>query len=106
MLKDVQAVDPSQKELTQDIAIGYYSADIFLHHLQKAGKNLSRAAFLKAANDGSSYEVPGGLGKVSYPDNHKNSVPCGSLVQISGGKYVEKVPLTCFTNTSLSVLKG
>jgi branched-chain amino acid transport system substrate-binding protein len=106
MLKDVQAVDPGQKELTQDIAIGYYSADIFLHHLQKAGKNLSRAAFLKAANDGSSYEVPGGLGKVSYPENHKNSVPCGSLVQISGGKYVEKVPLTCFTNTSLSVLKG
>jgi branched-chain amino acid transport system substrate-binding protein len=106
MLKDVQAVDPGQKELTQDIAIGYYSADIFVHHLQKAGKNLSRAAFLKAANDGSSYEVPGGLGKVSYPENHKNSVPCGSLVQISGGKYVEKVPLTCFTNTSLSVLKG
>jgi hypothetical protein len=106
MLKDVQAVDPGQKELTQDIAIGYYSADIFLHHLQKAGKNLSRAAFLKAANDGSSYEVAGGLGKVSYPENHKNSVPCGSLVQISGGKYVEKVPLTCFTNTSLSVLKG
>ena len=30
MLKDVQAVDPSQKVLTQDIAIGYYSADIFL----------------------------------------------------------------------------
>jgi hypothetical protein len=106
MLKDVQAVDPGQKELTQDIAIGYYSADIFLHHLQKAGKDLSRAAFLKAANDGSPYEVPGGLGKVSYPENHKNSVPCGSLVQIQGGKYVEKVPLTCFTNTSLSVLKG
>ena len=106
MLKDVQAVDPNQKELTQDIAIGYYSADIFLHDLQKAGKDLSRAAFLKAANDGSTYEVPGGLGKISFPAAHKNSVSCGSLVQISGGKYVEKVPLTCFPSTTLAVLGG
>jgi ABC-type branched-subunit amino acid transport system substrate-binding protein len=106
MLEDVQAVAPNQKELTQDIAIGYYSADIFLHYLQKTGKNLSRANFLKAANDGSSYEVEGGLGKISFPTNHRDSVPCGSLVQISGGKYEEKVPLTCFTNTSLSVLKN
>jgi ABC-type branched-subunit amino acid transport system substrate-binding protein len=106
MLKDVQAVDPSQKELTQDIAIGYYSADIFLHGLQKAGKNLSRQAFLAAANDGSTYNVPGGIGDITFPPNHQNSVPCGSLVQIQGSKYVEKVPLTCFKNVPLSVLGG
>jgi len=106
MLKDVQAVNPSIKELTQDIAIGYYSADIFLHHLQAAGKNLSRESFLKAANNGSSYEVKQGIGPVAFPSAHQNSVPCGSLVQISGGKYVEKVPLTCFKNTPLSVLGG
>jgi len=104
MLKDVQAVDPSVKELTQDIAIGYYSADIFLHHLQAAGHNLSRESFLKAANNGSSYSVPQGIGAISFPNAHENSVPCGSLVQISGGKYVEKVPLTCFKNTPLSIL--
>jgi branched-chain amino acid transport system substrate-binding protein len=104
MLKDVQAVDPSQKQLTQDIAIGYYSADIFLHDLQKAGKNLSRAGFLTVANDGSTYNVPGGIGPVSYPAAHSASVPCGSLVQIDSGKYVSKVPLTCFKNVPLSVL--
>ncbi len=104
MLKDVQAVDPSQKALTQDIAIGYYSADIFLHHLQKAGKNLSRAGFLTTANDGSTYNVPGGIGPISFPRDHQNAVPCGSLVQIDSGKYVEKVPLTCFKNVPLSVL--
>jgi branched-chain amino acid transport system substrate-binding protein len=106
MLKDVQAVQPNQKELTQDIAIGYYSADLFLHYLQKTGKNLSRANFIKAANDGSSYSVPNGLGTLSFPDNHQNSVACGSLVQVSSGKYVEKVPLTCFKNVPLSVLGG
>ncbi len=106
MLADVQKVDPSQKELTQDIAIGYYSADIFLHGVQKAGKNLTRESFTKAMNDGSSYEVQGGIGKISFPINHRNSVPCGSLVQVQGQKYVEKVPLTCFTNTSLSILGG
>jgi len=106
MLKDVQAVKSSQKVLTQDIAIGYYSADIFLNDLKKAGKNLSRDGFLKVANDGSTYNVPGGIGPVSYPANHTASVPCGSLVQINSGKYVAKVPLTCFKNVPLSVLAG
>jgi branched-chain amino acid transport system substrate-binding protein len=104
MLKDVQAVDPSQKTLTQDIAIGYYSADIFLHHLKKAGSNLSRVKFLAAANDGSTYEVPGGIGTLSFPANHQNSVACGSLVQINGSKYDVKVPLSCYRNVPLSVL--
>jgi hypothetical protein len=104
MLTDVQAVQPSQHDLTQDIAIGYYSADLFLHDLKKAGKNLSRAGFIKAANDGSSYEVPDGLGAVSFPKDHRNAVPCGSLVQIKGSSFVEKVPLTCFKNVPLSVL--
>ncbi len=104
MLKDVKAVDSKQTELTQDIAIGYYSADIFLHHLQKAGKNLSRTGFLAAANDGSTYNVPGGIGDISFPSNHQNSVACGSLVQINGGKYEAKVPLTCFRNVPLSIL--
>jgi hypothetical protein len=106
MLADVQKVDPSQKELTQDIAIGYYSADIFLHHLKRTGKNLTRESFLKTINDGTSYEVKDGLGKISFPEAHKNSVPCGSLVQIQDGKYVEKVPLSCFDNTTLAVLGG
>ncbi len=88
----------------QDIAIGYYSADIFLHDLQKAGKNLSRDGFLSVANDGSTYQVPGGIGAVSFPADHTASVPCGSLVQINNGKYEPKVPLTCFKNVPLSVL--
>jgi branched-chain amino acid transport system substrate-binding protein len=104
MLADVEAVEPKQTVLTADIAIGYYSADLFLHHLQLAGKNLSRAGFIKAANDGSSYSVPNGLGTLSFPDNHQKSVACGSLVQVQGAKYVEKVPLTCFKTTPLSVL--
>ncbi len=104
MLKDVQAVDSGQKALTQDIAIGYYSADIFLHDLQKAGKNLSRASFLTVANDGSTYSVPGGIGDISFPSAHQNSVPCGSLVQITPNKFLPKVPLTCFKNVPLSVL--
>jgi hypothetical protein len=106
MLKDVKAVDPSQQALTQDIATGYYSADLFLHYLQKAGHTLSRQALLDAANDGSSYEITGGLGKLSFPANHQNSVACGSLVQVQGQKYVEKVPLSCYSNVPLSVLGG
>ena len=47
---------------------------------------------------------PAVSGTISFPANHPDSVPCGSLVQIDGGKYVSKVPLTCFTNTTLSVL--
>ena len=58
------------------------------------------------ANDGSTYSVPGGIGDIAFPAAHQNSVPCGSLVQIDGGKYVSKVPLTCFKNVPLSVLAG
>ncbi len=106
MLKDVKAVDSNQTVLTQDIAIGYYSADIFLNSLKKVGKNLSRAAFIKTANDGSTYEIKDGIGSIQFPRDHTNSVPCGSLVQIDGGKYKVAVPLTCFQNVPLSVLGG
>jgi branched-chain amino acid transport system substrate-binding protein len=106
MLTDVQAVDPSQKQLTQDIAIGYYSAQIFLNDLKKTGKTLSRASFLTTANDGSTYSIPNGIGDISFPKNHTASVPCGSLVQIKGAAYVQAVPLTCFKNVPLSVLGG
>lgn len=106
MLSAVQAVDPSVKQLTQDIAIGYYSAQIFLNDLNKAGKNLSRAGFLKVANDGSTFSVPGGIGEISFPKAHQNSVPCGSLVQVKGEKFVPAVPLSCFKNVPLSVLGG
>jgi branched-chain amino acid transport system substrate-binding protein len=104
MLADVQKVDPSVKELTQDIAIGYYSADIFLNGLKKTGKQLSRDAFLKAMNDGSTYEVKDGLGAISYPKAHTAAVPCGSLVQIKNGAYKEAVPLACYRDVPLSVL--
>jgi hypothetical protein len=106
MLADVQAVAPQQTQLTQDIAIGYYSADLFLHDLQKTGRNLSRKAFLAAANDGSTYQVPNGLGTLSYPKNHQSAVPCGSLVQIQDAGFVNKVSLSCFDTVPLSVLGG
>jgi branched-chain amino acid transport system substrate-binding protein len=104
MLADVQKVDPATKELTQDIAIGYYSADLFINGLKKTGKNLSREAFLKAMNDGSTYEVKDGLGPISYPKAHNEAVPCGSLVQIKNGAYKEAVPLACYSVTPLSIL--
>ena len=56
------------------------------------------------ANDGSTYQVPGGIGDIAFPKNHADSVACGSLVQIDSGAYKESVPLTCFKNVPLSVL--
>ena len=106
MLADVKAVAPQQTQLTQDIAIGYYSADLFLHDLQKVGHTLSRKAFLAAANDGSTYQVPDGLGNLSYPKNHVSAVPCGSLVQVQDKAFVNKVSLSCFDAVPLSVLGG
>lgn len=55
-------------------------------------------------NDGSTYEVKDGLGAISYPKAHNDSVPCGSLVQIKDGAYKEAVPLACYGLTRLSVL--
>ena len=50
LVADVQKVAPDQP-IDQSVVAGYWSADLFLAAVQKAGKNLTPASLVKAAND-------------------------------------------------------
>ncbi|WP_007508509.1 ABC transporter substrate-binding protein [Pseudofrankia saprophytica] len=75
---------------------GYWTADFFIDALKKTGKDLTLANLLKTLNGGSySYHVPGAVGETQWPVNHSTSVPCASVVQLTGGKYEQTVKLAC-----------
>jgi hypothetical protein len=87
----------------ESMAIGYWTAADVVAGLQMAGPDLTRASFLKAMNTNFSFGVPGGIGTLQFPADHTESAPCGALVQIEGTRFVPKVPLTCYSNVSLSL---
>jgi len=94
LVKDVQQVAPGQP-IDQSVLAGYWSADLFLAAVQKAGKHLTIASLEKAANRKFTYEVPNTVGPTTFPTAHSLPTPCGALVSSSGTAYAVKVPYTC-----------
>ena len=94
LVADVRAVAP---DASIDLAIvaGYFSADLFIAAVQRGGKNLTLAGFLKKANKGFTYAVPNTVGPTTFPAAHNEPTPCGSLVRSDGSAYVVLVPYTC-----------
>lgn len=85
--------------MDQHAATGYWSADVFLKMLEKAGKDLTRDSFFKATA-GFSYENKG-FGRIQFPAGKTESNGCGALVKIEGGKFVVAQHLKCYDNTTL-----
>ena len=94
LVKDVQKVAPDQP-IDQSVLAGYWSADLFLAALQKAGKHLTAASFEKAANTKFTYQVANTVGPTTFPAAHALPTPCGALVSSNGTAYAVKVPYTC-----------
>jgi hypothetical protein len=94
LVADVQKVAPGQA-IDPSVIAGYWSADLFLAAVQKAGKKLTPAALVKAANDKFTYEVADAVGPTTFPAAHSLPTPCGALVASNGTAYVVKVPYTC-----------
>jgi branched-chain amino acid transport system substrate-binding protein len=82
--------------------IGYLSAALFSAIAKKAGKDLTRTTFLKAANTNFTFGIKGLMGTVTYPKDHTNATPCGSLLLITGKTFKPEIPLTCYSDTPLS----
>ena len=91
---DVQKVAPGHP-IDQSVVVGYWSADLFLAVVQKAGKQLTAASLVKAANRGFTYEVADTVGPITFPAVHSVPAPCGALVASTGTAYAVKVPYTC-----------
>ena len=94
MKEDLQKAGGADLVFSQHMATGYWAADVFLKLLEKTGKDLTRANFLKAA-EGFSYENPG-FGRVAYPENKTKPNGCGALVRIEDGKFTLAQHLKCF----------
>lgn len=94
LVDDVQKVAPGTP-LDQSVIAGYWSADLFVAAVQKAGKKLTPAALQKAANTKFTYEVANTVGPTTFPAAHSLPTPCGALVTSNGTAYTVKVPYTC-----------
>jgi hypothetical protein len=97
--QDVEKVAPGAA-LTQHLAIGYWSADIFLDILKRAGKDLTREKFLATANGDYQYENPG-FGRIRYPRDHTEPNGCGALVKLEGSAFHVARRMACFDNVPL-----
>jgi ABC-type branched-subunit amino acid transport system substrate-binding protein len=75
-------------------AVGYFSADMFIAALKKAGKALTVESFQKAAGT-MTYEVKDTVGPTTFPLDFKAPTPCGSLVTSTGAAYELTVPYFC-----------
>jgi branched-chain amino acid transport system substrate-binding protein len=94
MRQRVLAVN-SKAILGQATLIGYWSAEMFIAALKKAGPNATPASTIKALNSGFTFGVPGGIGTTSYPQDHSALATCLSVVTSDGKAYRVAVPLTC-----------
>jgi len=94
LVADVHKIAPDQP-IDQGVVAGYWSADLFLAALKKAGKNLTPAGLVKAANRKFTYEVPDTVGPTTFPAAHAVPTPCGALVTSDGTAYSVKVPYAC-----------
>jgi hypothetical protein len=94
LVTDVQKIAPDQP-IDQGVIAGYWSADLFLAAVNKAGKKLTTASLLKAANAKFTYEVANTVGPTTFPSAHSLPTPCGALVASNGTAYAVKVPYSC-----------
>ncbi|MFE0152544.1 ABC transporter substrate-binding protein [Nonomuraea sp. NPDC059007] len=97
--QDVEKVAPGTP-LTQHLAIGYWSADIFLDMAGKAGKDLTRQKVLDVGNGSYNYENAG-FGRVQYPKDHAEPNGCGALVKLESGAFQVAKNMKCFDNVPL-----
>jgi hypothetical protein len=85
----------SDAVLSQAVAAGYFSADLFISILEKVGKDLTRENFMKVANGGFTWEMKDVTGPVQFPNFHQNGSPCGAVAVSDGTTHSVAVPYTC-----------
>jgi hypothetical protein len=87
-------VDPHAL-LGQTTQIGYYSAEMFIAAIERAGPNVTPKSLIKTLNSGFTFGVSGGTGTTTFPKDHHATQTCLSVVTSNGTAYKVAVPLTC-----------
>lgn len=94
LVADVRAYAPGQP-IDQSVLAGYWSADLFIAAVRRAGRQLTPETLVQRANAGFTYRVKNTVGPVRFPVAHDEPVPCGSLVESLGRAYHVAVPYRC-----------
>ena len=76
LVADVQKVAPDQP-IDQSVVAGYWSADLFLAAVQKAGKNLTSHRSRRPPTTSSRTRSPNTVGPTTFPAAHYAPTPCG-----------------------------
>jgi len=101
---DLEAAGSELPFATFGALIGYWSTDLLVQMLQAVaadGEITSENFFAMVEGGFTSETYEGGLGAVTYPDNHFEGVPCSAAVQVVDGAYVSAVPFACYENVPL-----
>ncbi|MET0421417.1 MAG: ABC transporter substrate-binding protein [Acidimicrobiia bacterium] len=94
LVADVRAVAPDQP-IDQSVIAGYWSADLFINAVERAGKRLTAESLVTKANTKFTYSVTGTVGPVKFPGAHNEPAACGTLVQSTGTVYNVAEPYAC-----------
>ncbi len=94
LVADVHAL-VADAPIDQSVIAGYWSADLFLAAVERAGRNLTPPRLVRRANTGFTYRVKGAVGPVRFPAAHTEPVPCAPQVQSTGTAYRVALPYRC-----------
>jgi branched-chain amino acid transport system substrate-binding protein len=97
MIKDVNAID-TKSPRSLAMAAGYWSADLFLQLLKKAGKNLTRERFISAGNKKFSFNGQGGTANLQFPASHTEAAGGLALVAGNGKGYDVTAPFAALAS--------
>lgn len=94
MVTDLKAQDP---KVTLGLAAqaGYWSADLLVAMLQKAGPNLTAESLANAVNGGMQWGVTGGICPESFPAAHSGGSAGAGAVELVNDQYKAVVPVNC-----------
>ena len=96
VLADLEA-SGAEPFMTIGVAVGYWSAELFLQMLAAAGTDVTPESFHDTINAGFTSEpLEGGVGAISFPDGFQQPSPCAALVKVEDGEYVLELPFTCY----------
>ena len=86
----------AQVSLSLGVAVGYWSADLFVRALRTVGRALTVTCLVRVLNEGS-FSVRGRatVGRTTWPLADTQGTGCGALVQSAGTRYVSVVPWSC-----------
>lgn len=92
--------------------IGFAEAEQLANMIKAAGKNLNTKTFTAAVNNpkkpvASFKGAPAtGPGNITYPAAHYLPSDCNAILQVTGTKYVVKVPFKCYTTFIVTTKKA